>query len=60
MEPWHGWPISAAAARSKEGFMFRAFIQAALEVIPWLLRPLTEIFPGEGEGDNRGTLDPNG
>ena len=40
--------------------MFRSFIQAALEVIPWLLRPLTEILPTEGEGENRGSLDPNG
>lgn len=40
--------------------MFRAFMVAALEVIPWLLRPVTEIFPTGEEGDNRGTLDPNG
>lgn len=40
--------------------MFRAFILAALEGISWLLHPLTGIFQGEGEGDNRGTLDPNG
>lgn len=40
--------------------MFRAFILAALEVIPWLLRPVTEILPAEGDGDNRNSLDPNG
>ena len=41
--------------------MFRIFFFAALEMIPWLLRPLTEIFPTEGDdGDNRGSLDPNG
>jgi hypothetical protein len=49
-----------AAARSKEGFMIRAFILAALEVFPWLLRPVSEIFLADGDGDNRGSLDPNG
>lgn len=51
--------MSAAAARSKEGLMIRKFILAALEVAPWLLRPLTEIFL-TGDGDNRGSMDPNG
>ena len=40
--------------------MFRAFILAALEVFPEVLRPLAEIFLADGEGDNRGSLDPNG
>ena len=41
--------------------MLRTFFFAALEGISWLLRPLTEIFPTDGDdGDNRGSLDPNG
>lgn len=40
--------------------MFRAFILAALEVFPWLLRPVTEILTANGDGDNRGSMDPNG
>jgi hypothetical protein len=52
--------MAAAAARSKEGFMFRALILAALEVFPWLLRSLTDILPSGVDGDNRGSLDPNG
>lgn len=50
-----------AAARSKEGFMFRTFFFAALEMIPWLLLRVRDIVPAEGDdGDNRGSLDPNG
>ena len=37
--------------------MFRKLFLSALETIPWLLHPLTEILPGE---ENRGTLDPEG
>lgn len=40
--------------------MFRKIILAALEVFPWLLRSVSEILPGDGDGDNRGSLDPNG
>lgn len=39
--------------------MFRFFL-AALEVFPWLLRPLADPLPGSGDGDNRASLDPNG
>ena len=40
--------------------MFRTFFFAALEMIPWLLR-VTRIVATEGDdGDNRGSLDPNG
>jgi hypothetical protein len=39
--------------------MIRFFL-AALEVFPWLLRPLTDLLPDSGDGDNRGSLDPNG
>ena len=40
--------------------MIRAFILAALEVFPWLVGPVSEIFLADGDGDNRGSLDPNG
>lgn len=40
--------------------MFRNFLVSLLEAVPWLLQPLTEIFVGNGDGDNRGSLDPNG
>ncbi|MFL6201955.1 MAG: hypothetical protein ACJ76J_22500 [Thermoanaerobaculia bacterium] len=40
--------------------MFRAFFLAALELLPWLLQPVTEILLADGDGDNRGSLDPNG
>lgn len=36
------------------------FILAALELFPRLLRSLKETFPGDGDGDNRGSIDPNG
>ena len=52
--------MTACRGPLKEGFMIRAFILAALEGFPWLLRPLTEIFLGSGDGDNRGSMDPNG
>ena len=39
--------------------MFRFFL-AALELFPWLLRSLTDLLPGSGDGDNRGSIDPNG
>lgn len=37
--------------------MFRKLVLTVLELAPWLLRPLTEILPGD---DNRGTMDPDG
>ena len=51
----HGRPRLAP----KEGLMFRKFILAALEVFPGM-RSLTDIFPSTGDGDNRGSIDPNG
>ncbi len=52
--------VGRPLARSKEGFMFRKFFLAALELFPGLLRPLSGSFPESGEGDNRGSIDPNG
>ena len=40
--------------------MFRKFFLAALELFPGLLRPLAGSFPESGDGDNRGSIDPNG
>lgn len=40
--------------------MFRKLTLTILEVFPWLLRSVSEILPGTGDGDNRGSLDPNG
>lgn len=40
--------------------MFRKFFLAVLGLFPWLLLPDTEMPPSAGDGDNRGSLDPNG
>jgi hypothetical protein len=53
---------AVACPRSQEEgiIMFRRFILAALELVPGILNPLFGVLEPDGEGDNRGSIDPNG